>query len=60
VTRLKCKPCKLFYEDDGSVSKCANCGGDLKRITVHALKIKSLTVHSKAKTKGQNDKHKER
>ena len=52
MTRLKCKPCKLFYKDDGSISKCENCGGDLKRITVHTLKIKSLTIHSKAKNKG--------
>ena len=46
MTRLKCKPCNLFYKDDGSVSKCKKCGGELKQIKVHNVKIKSLTLVS--------------
>jgi len=52
MTKLKCKPCHLFYKDDGSVSVCEKCGKELKRIKVHTLKIKSVTVHSKTKMRG--------
>ena len=44
-TRLKCKPCKKFY-DEGTI--CEECGGDLKEITVWSLKPPSLTVNSVA------------
>ena len=44
-TRLKCKPCNEFYDDD-DVSMCKNCGGDLKRITVYSLMPKNLTIHT--------------
>jgi len=45
TTRLKCKPCGLFYNDDGNVLKCENCGQKLKRIKIHNVKIKNLTIH---------------
>ena len=38
-TRLKCKPCRKFYEDDNTVFICEKCGGNLRQITVHLLKI---------------------
>jgi len=44
TTRLKCKPCHKFYEDDGTVSKCEVCGKDLKQIKVHNLKVSNITV----------------
>jgi len=47
TTRLKCKPCNLFYKDDGSISNCGKCGEELKQIKVHHVKIKSLTIASK-------------
>jgi len=47
MTKLKCKPCGVFYKDDGSVSECGKCGGDLKQIRVHNVKIESLIVHTK-------------
>ena len=43
-TRLKCKPCGVFYKDDGSISICLNCGKDLKRITVHSLQLKDVVM----------------
>ena len=46
MTKLKCKPCGLFYKDDGSVSECEKCGGDLRQIKVHNVKIKNLTIHT--------------
>jgi rRNA maturation endonuclease Nob1 len=50
TTRLKCKPCHLFYKDDGTITECQNCGGDLKRIRVHHVTIKNVTIPMK-KTK---------
>ena len=47
TTKLKCKPCNLFYKDDGSVSQCEKCGDDLKQIKVHHVTIKSVKVISK-------------
>jgi rRNA maturation endonuclease Nob1 len=47
MTKLKCKPCNLVYKDDGSVSVCKKCGGELKRIKVHRVKIKNLTIFPK-------------
>ena len=44
TTKLKCKPCKLFYKDDGSISHCEKCGGDLKQIKVHHIKIENVKV----------------
>jgi len=52
MTKLKCKPCGLFYKDDGSVSECEKCGGDLKRIKVHNVKIENLTVFTKQSNVG--------
>ena len=49
MTKLKCKPCKLFYTDDGSVTKCEKCGGELNRITVHGLK--PVNIKSQPKNK---------
>jgi len=46
-TKLKCKPCHLFYKDDGSILECEQCGGELRRIKVHDVKIKSLTLVTK-------------
>ena len=46
MTKLKCKPCGLFYKDDGSVSECEKCGGELRRIKVHNVKIESLIIHT--------------
>jgi len=50
-TRLKCKPCHLFYDDDGSVTVCEKCGMELKRIRVHSVKPESITVNSSAPMK---------
>lgn len=47
TTRLKCKPCNLFYKDDGSVTVCENCGQELKRIKVHHVKIAKVTIPMK-------------
>ena len=52
TTRLKCKPCAVFYKDGGIASKtfegiiteCEKCGGELMQIRVHNLKIKNITV----------------
>ena len=47
-TRLKCKPCRKFYDDDGTVDKCSVCGGELKRITVWDLKPDNVKVVTKS------------
>ena len=44
TTKLKCKPCNLFYKDDGSIAKCEVCGKDLKQIKVHHVTIKSVKL----------------
>ena len=57
TTKLKCKPCGLFYKDggitsktfDGIITKCEKCGGELIQIRVHNLKFKNLTVSPKSK-----------
>ena len=46
MTKLKCKPCGLFYPDDDTVYVCDKCGGALRQIKVHNVKIKSLTIHT--------------
>ena len=46
-SKLKCKPCGLFFKDNGIVSECEKCGGDLKRIKVHNVKIENLIIHTK-------------
>lgn len=56
TTKLRCKPCGLFYRDGGITSKtfegitteCENCGGELIQIRVHNLKIASITVSPKS------------
>jgi len=47
TTKLKCKPCNLFYKDDGSISHCENCGDELKQIKVHHVEIKSVKLVTK-------------
>jgi hypothetical protein len=47
TTKLKCKPCNLFYKDDGSVTVCENCGQALKQIKVHHVKIAKVTIPMK-------------
>ena len=39
-SKLKCKPCELFFRDTGKDEKCPECGKDLRRIIVHRLKLK--------------------
>jgi rubrerythrin len=34
-SKLKCKPCDLFFRDTGKDEKCPECGRDLRRILVH-------------------------
>ena len=38
-TKLKCKPCGLFFRDNGHDCQCPECGQNLKRIIVHRLKV---------------------
>jgi len=53
-TKLKCKPCGLFFKDGGITSKtfegiiteCGKCGGELRRIKVHNVKTESLIIHT--------------
>ena len=51
MTKLKCKNCKLFYPDDGSITECDQCGGELKQITVHGLKPVNIVSQPKNKTR---------
>ena len=46
-TRLKCRECKIFYPDDGSIIACEKCLRLLKRITVHGLNPKKIIVKPK-------------
>ena len=57
-TRLKCKPCHKFYEDDNTVATCEECGRDLKRITVYSLMPKDLIINPTTEMV-EDDKHKE-
>ena len=47
MTKLKCKPCGLFFKDNGIVSECEKCGGELRQIKVHNVKIQDLIIHTK-------------
>jgi len=38
-SKLKCKPCKLFFRDNGYDGQCPECGQNLRRIIVHSLKV---------------------
>ena len=49
-TRLKCKPCHEFYDDD--VPVCKKCGGDLKTIKVYSLMPRNLTIHTNTSQTG--------
>ena len=39
-SKLKCKPCDLFFRDTGRDEKCPECGKNLRRIMVHRLKFR--------------------
>jgi Zn finger protein HypA/HybF involved in hydrogenase expression len=52
TTKLKCKPCGLFYKDNATIANCEKCGNELKQIKVHHVKIKSLKLVTKKPTVG--------
>ena len=39
-SKLKCKPCDLFFRDTGKDEKCPECGKNLRRIIIHRLKLR--------------------
>jgi len=49
-TRLKCKSCKKFYEDDGR--EFCECGTELIRINVHNIKPEGIISGIKTTMKG--------
>ena len=51
MTKLKCKPCSIFYRDNGTVNSCGVCGGELKRIRVHGINPKSIVQNFSVKLK---------
>lgn len=51
-TKLKCKPCNLFFKDDGSIENCPRCENTLKQIKVHHVKLKNVRVVSKTTEPG--------
>ena len=60
-TKLKCKPCREFYPDDGSYTKCEWCGGDLRRIRVHGIDPEPIAMETKSRLRSvKDDKHKKR
>ena len=51
TTKLKCKPCNMFFRDHESyiIEKltCPSCRGPLKRIRVHNIKPQDIVIDSK-------------
>ena len=50
MTKLKCKKCKKFYEDDGR--EFCECGTELIRINVHNIKPEGIISGIKTTMKG--------
>ena len=44
MKKLKCSKCKAVYPDNKTTGACESCGNELRRITVHDLKPKSMEV----------------
>jgi len=53
TTKLKCKPCNLFFKDDGSIDTCPQCNNKLKQIRVHHVKVENVRVVSKMTKVGE-------
>ena len=47
TTKLKCKPCNLFFKDEGYLYLCPKCGEVLRRIKVHHVQPKNITIFGK-------------
>jgi len=59
TSKLKCKPCGLFFRDNGYDGDCPRCGQHLRRVKVFTVKPEHLKVISgKMEIGAKNDKHK--
>jgi len=67
-TKLKCKPCHLFFKDPGYLYLCPECGETLRRIKVYHIEPKDLIIRTPGvkiisrnpNERTDNDKHKKR